>query len=177
MNWWQWYLFAGLLVSILVVTWDRVTSLRQRWPLEPLDQLKTIGIETLAVCAIAAVWPIALVLQLKDIAAHVANPPARFKKFKVSRKHLVKQLSVQDVEILEIVEDPLGCVPSVPFGFLNHAWTQFLTDLSPMDTLWAFSAREICGFQIEQREGYAIVRFGWIKRILLTSRSEIGEEI
>jgi hypothetical protein len=89
---------------------------------------------------------------------------------------LVKQLSVQDVEILEIVEDPLGCVPSLPFGFLNHVWTQFLTDLSPIDTLWAFTACEVCGFQLEEREGYAIVRCGWIRRTMLTSRMKIGEQ-
>jgi hypothetical protein len=176
MNWWQWYLFGGLLVSILMIAWDGYASFRQRWPHSPLDQLKALGIWTLAICAVTTVWPIALVIQLKDIATHVADPPARFKAFRVSRKHLLKQLSVQDAEELEIVKDPLNCVPNVPFGFLNHAWHNFITHLSPMDTLWAFTAREICGFRMEERDGYAIVRFGWIRRTMFTSHIEISVE-
>ncbi len=176
MNWWQWYLFGGVLVSILMIAWDRYASLELRWSLSPLDQLKALGIWILAICAVTTVWPIALVIQLKDIAAHVADPPARFKKFIVSRKHLVKRLTVQEVEEVEVVKDPLSCVPNVPFGFLNHAWQNFLTHLSPMDAIWTFTSREISGFQMEKRHGYAIVRFGWIRRTMFTSRIEIDVE-
>lgn len=170
MSWWHLYLIAGLLAALVAFIWDRYASAWRSPHITPLEKLTNAGVEILTLCAITAVWPIALVVQIKDIKTYAANPPARFKKFKVSRKHLTKQLSVQEVEKLEIVEDPLGCVPNVPFGFLNQAWRQFLTNLSPMDTLWAFSAQEVSGFTLEEREGYAIVRFGWVRRSMLTSR-------
>jgi hypothetical protein len=175
MSWWHWYLIAGLLVYGVALIWDRYVTVWRPPHVTLLGKLINAGVEILTLCVFTVAWPIVLVVQIRDMKTYTDNPPARFKKFKVSKRQLTKQLSVQEVERLEIVNDPLGCVPNVPFGFLNQAWHQFLANLSPMDTLWAFSAQEVSGFTLEEREGYAIVRFGWVRRTMLTSRTTIGK--
>lgn len=177
MNWWTWYLGIGLLVLVLVVVWDWYASLYVVSSKSLTDRLIVVA----AAIVVVPVWPIVLFVQLRDIAKHIANPPEKskkFKKFKVARKHLVKRISVQEVERLERLEllvDPLGAVPDVPFGFLNGAWQQFVNDLRPADSLWVLSARAMNGFQMEEWQGYAILRWGRIKRVMLTSRISIEE--
>ena len=133
-------------------------------------------ISSVAAIAVVPIWPIVLVIQLKDIAKHIADPPKRYTKFRFKRSHLVRRVSVQEAEELERIFDPLSAVPETPFGFLNDAWIKFLSQMRPIDRLWVISATAIHGFQIEEREGYAIVRFGWIRQTMLTSRIEIGEQ-
>jgi hypothetical protein len=169
MNGWIWYLCIGLLVLVLVVVWDWYASLYVVSSKSMTDRLIVVA----AAIVVVPVWPIVLIVQLRDIAKYIADPPARFKKFKVTRKHLVKRISIQEVERLELVIDPFGAVPDVPFGFLNGAWLQFVNDLRPADSLWVLSARAVNGFQMEERQGYAILRWGRIKRVILTSRTTV----
>ena len=44
-----------------------------------------------------------------------------------------------DAEASSYVNDPLGTVPALPFGHLNQAWSNFLSNmLDPEDELWSF---------------------------------------
>lgn len=172
MNWWAWYLGVGVLVSVLVLAWDWYAGTSANSDARAADR----AIMAVAAIAVAPVWPIVLFLQLRDIAKYLANPPQRYAKFRFSHRHLVKRVSVQEVEDLERIVDPLRAVPDIPFGFLNEAWRDFHSQLKPLDSLWVLSARAMSGFQMEERKGYAIVRFGWIRRIMIASRIEIGEE-
>ena len=172
MSWWTWYFGIGLLVLVLVVAWDWHTGLHVSSSKSASDQLIVLA----AAIAVVPVWPIVLFVQLWEMAKYMADPPQRYVKFKFSRHHLVRKVSVQEAEDLERVVDPLGAVPDLPFGFLNAAWQNFLDQLTPIDSLWILSATAMNGSRMEKREGYAIVRFGWIMRTLLTSRTGIGEE-
>lgn len=172
MNGWSWYLGIGLLVFVLVVAWDLYASVYVASSKSASDRLIFLA----AAIVIVPIWPIVLFVQLKDVAKHIANPPRRYVKFRFRRRHLVRKISVQEAEGLERIVDPMGAVPDISFGFLNGAWRSFLIHLKPTDVLWVLSARAMNGFQMEEREGYAIVRFGWIRRTMLTSRIEIGEE-
>jgi hypothetical protein len=172
MNWWIWYCGAGLLVYALVVAWDWYASVYAATYGTASDRLMLL----VTAIVIVPVWPIVLVVQVKDMAKHIANPPQRYVKFKFKSRHLIRKIGIQEAEECECIFDPLGAVPDLPFGFLNGTWRNFLTQLTPVDSLWVLSARDMNGFQMEEREGYAIVRFGWIRRTMLTSRIEIGEE-
>ena len=172
MNWWTWYFVIGVLVLGLVVAWHFYSRVFPSFSSGPMDML----ISLVAAIAVVPIWPIVLVIQLKDIAKHISDPPKRYVKFRFKRSHLVRKISVQEAEDLERIFDPLSAVPDTPFGFLNEAWRTFLSQMRPIDTLWVISATAIHGFQMEEREGYAIVRFGWIRRTMLTSRIEVGEQ-
>lgn len=172
MNWWIWYFGIGLLVLGLVVAWDFYSRDFPSFSSGPMDRL----ISLVAAIAVVPIWPIVLVIQLKDIAKYIADPPKRYAKFRFKRSHLIRRVSVQQAEELERIFDPLGAAPDIPFGFLNGAWRKFHSQMKPIDSLWLISAKAIHGFQMEEREGYAIVRFGWIRRTMITSRIEVDEQ-
>lgn len=172
MNWWIWYFGIGVLVLGLVVPWHFYSRVFPSFSSGPMDRL----ISLVAAMVVVPIWPIVLVIQLKDIAKHIADPPKRYVKFRFKRSHRIRRVSVQEAEELERIVDPLDAVPDAPFGFLNGAWRNFLLQMKPIDSLWVISAKAIQGFQMEEREGYAIVRFGWIRRTMLTSRIEIDDQ-
>jgi hypothetical protein len=172
MNLWTWYFGIGLLVMVLVAAWDLYSRVLPSFSSGLIDRL----ISLVAAIAVVPIWPIVLVIQLKDIAKYIADPPQRYAKFRFKRSHLIRRVGVQEADELERIFDPLGAVPDAPFGFLNEAWRNFHSQIRPIDSLWIISAKAIHGFQLEEREGYAIVRFGWIRRTMLTSRIKIGGE-
>jgi hypothetical protein len=93
------------------------------------------------------------------------DPP----RFAVERQHLTERLTLQEIEVREQVEDPLGAVPAKPFGHLHEAWSVFSAQITDKDELWAFSARGIYRlWQDESREGYAVVRDGRPGEFFLT---------
>jgi hypothetical protein len=111
MSWWHWYLIAGLLVYGVALIWDRYVTVWRPPHVTLLGKLINAGVEILTLCVFTVAWPIVLVVQIRDMKTYTDNPPARFKKFKVSKRQLTKQLSVQEVERLEIVNDPIPREP------------------------------------------------------------------
>jgi hypothetical protein len=90
--------------------------------------------------------------------------------FKVRRKHLRKALSIAEIEAREIVADPLGAVPMLPFGFLNPVWVKFREGLKDDDRLVRFEAEWTNHQRRQQRErraGYALVRWGRVVRFFV----------
>lgn len=54
-------------------------------------------------------------------------------------QYLVAKINPLDTEAASYVNDPLGLVPALPFGHLNKAWGNFLSDmLDQEDELWSF---------------------------------------
>ncbi len=75
--------------------------------------------------------------------------------FRVRHDHLIRQTTVQEVERLESVVDPLGAVPQKPFGHLHTVWDNFLGQQPTDAQLWTFA----CDWESElgclfHREGY-----------------------
>jgi hypothetical protein len=97
--------------------------------------------------------------------------------FSVERAHLQKRLTVQEIEAREMVDDPLGAVPNVPFGHLHQAWCSFLDGRANGDELWSFTARWRTKWgRNELRSGYALVRNGTAVRHFLTVWKNLPEE-
>jgi hypothetical protein len=81
--------------------------------------------------------------------------------FKVKPQHLLKRLTVDEIEASELVQDPLNAMPKVPFGHLNAVWSQVKEAMQPGDELWSFMATWPGEFgSPELRKGYVLWRLG-----------------
>ena len=81
--------------------------------------------------------------------AHHHIPPeavARAKReeantFKLKPSDLLERMSLADIAQRELVYDPLGAAPQVPFGHAHAAWKKFTESLQPVEEIWRFSAQ------------------------------------
>lgn len=55
--------------------------------------------------------------------------------FKVRREYLLEKLSIEEVEMREVVQDPLQAVSGQPFGLLHAVWWALKVKLRPRDEL------------------------------------------
>lgn len=169
------YLGLGVVVAIIVfglTHWrEKDESAVLRGLLDSMNpglhKLVLRILENLVISAIVGVvavvgWPILIYFRL-----HAAILRKRLglsqaeRKFAVERGHLQERLTVAQVEAREMVVDPLGAVPNVPFGHLNSVWQCFLENLGGADELWSFSAIWEAGWgSREFRAGYVRIQGG-----------------
>ncbi len=111
---------------------------------------------------IVIAWPVAIYLKAKELFPERNSESGDTKReFAVESEHLRERLSVQAIEQREIVPDPLGAVPALPFGHLHDAWARFVNDLPEGAEVWSFSAQwENRWRQKEFRKGYVAVHDG-----------------
>ncbi|BDU55961.1 hypothetical protein [Limnohabitans sp. TEGF004] len=124
----------------------------------------------------AVVWPGLLYLKLKEHGSLFQREKTGWPNepiFEIQRKNLIEKLTVQEIEAREIVRDPLGAVPIVPFGHLNKGWRKFLDSTYKDFELWSFSAEWDPWGGPEFRKGYVQVHQGWIGSYFLTVCIEI----
>jgi hypothetical protein len=120
-------------------------------------------------------WPIVAIMFLNKRFSKRVKPssngaPFQEKKFAVSRSSLVRPFTVEEIEEIEIVNDPLGAAPKEPFGHLNSRWRQFKQQLSPDSEVWAFNARwQPSRGSEEFRSGYAELRHDEVGAFFLKS--------
>ena len=123
---------------------------------------------TLAALFIWALWPIALAMAAKwrldakrDERRSNEERAARESRPAVEQSELIERFSVQAIEALETVSDPLQAAPAVPFGHLGARWMTFRANFQPEDELWSFAAVRTDEWgSKEHTRGYAIVRDG-----------------
>jgi hypothetical protein len=82
---------------------------------------------------------------------------------------LVERMSLADIAQREMVHDPLGAAPQVPFGHAHAAWKKFTEALQTGDEIWRFSAQRTLSWgPLEHRRGYAIKRNGRVGAYFMT---------
>lgn len=59
-------------------------------------------------------------------------------KFNATKDSLIRIINPAEEERNHIIKDPLGRVPTLPFGHLHQAWIIFLADSEPSDEIWSF---------------------------------------
>ena len=124
----------------------------------------------LSAVGVVLLWPFGLAMKLQDMAAQ----RARIKReeadtFKLKATDLVERMSLADIAQREMVHDPLGAAPQVPFGHAHAAWQKFLDALQPGDEIWRFSAQSTLSWgPLEHRRGYAIKRQGQVGAYFMT---------
>ncbi len=131
-----------------------------------------------ALVLMAVFWPVVLIVLLSErLGEWKAARQEERSRFRVEPRHLVERLRQEEIEARERVVDPLGAVPSLPFGHLNAAWKAFLASCPEGGELWSFSAswRNPLG-KLEMREGYAVARKGVPLAHFLAARKVVTEE-
>jgi len=132
-------------------------------------------VPTLSGLLVIVIWPFAIYVFINTLRNRIKDEADEFlvkPEFAVEKTHLVKQTSLQEIEANELIFDPLGAVPSVPFGHLNASWQQFIANMESGDTLWTFSALWKAEWgRPETRQGYAIVRDATIPHHYVTKYS------
>ena len=135
-----------------------------------LDQLLEMFAYSVATICIAVGWPVFFIwAKIKAKEDDAREIERRKPQFICMSKYLVVKLDPQDAEASSYVNDPLGNIPALPFGHLNQAWGNFLSNmLDPEDELWSFHIPKgsKCGmFGMDSSgdiSGYAKVRNGQI---------------
>ncbi len=127
---------------------------------------------------VAPFWPVLLFFEMKMRFFDKADRSSSEEpEFAVTRNDLLTQLSIQEIEQLEVVFDPLGAAPNVPFGHLNAAWKKFCEGMEPHDSLWSFTAQWASAWGSKDiRQGYVIVRGEEIGAHFITVWKDIEED-
>jgi hypothetical protein len=117
-------------------------------------------------------WPVLASMLLGDALAALRrkrNNP----EFAVRRKDLRESYSISEVEAREIVRDPLGAAPEIPFGHLNSNWQQFRFSLPGDVTLARFDAVWRRSWGSRNVEGYTVVKNRRIGPWFVTAEYEL----
>jgi hypothetical protein len=117
-----------------------------------------------------AFWPVALAMMAKWKSEEVredrrtsGSGRGGAVRPEVEPQDLLQPTTIKEIEQREVVRDPLGAVPAVPFGHLSAGWIRFRSQLQPGDEIWSFRAvRSDDWVGEEQLSGYAAVRLGEI---------------
>jgi hypothetical protein len=128
--------------------------------------------------AIVVVWPVAIYMKGKEVFSKKGSSALQEEReFAVERAHLHEPLTVPQIEAREVVEDPLGAVPNLPFGHLNEAWKTFIEGVAADEELWSFTAPwQTTWGRKEIRTGYVVVHGGSPAKHFLTMWKEIEDE-
>ena len=133
----------------------------------------------LSAVGVVLLWPFGLAMKLQDMAAQ----RARIKReeadtFKLKAADLVERMSLADIAQREMVHDPLGAAPQVPFGHANAAWKKFTEAVLPGDEIWRFSAQRTLSWgPLEHRRGYAIKRQRQVGAYFMTHMKRTSAEV
>jgi hypothetical protein len=154
--------FMALLwpLGLAVAAWEQ---LERRGKVPPMGGLAEsavaiIGATLGAVGFVVLLWPVLLALIVWALLARKDDGPKE-EHFTVPETSLEGELSVEEIERRELVDDPLGGAPRLPFGHLNPVWRTLLESVTPQSTIWSFSTVWETSGGSEQVEGY-VVRTG-----------------
>ena len=100
-----------------------------------------------------------------------ASLDRRYEDYAPAVSSLLEQIAIPDIESSELVSDPLGAVPAMPFGHMNWKWQEFKAALATGAALRRFSYHR-CG---QIYGGYAAMKRRRIDRFVLTAIGEIDE--
>ena len=128
-------------------------------------------VPVLARIAVICVWPVAIVFLVQSvIEQRRLSKLAEDKKFRIREQDLSEQLSIDEIEKRERVDDPLGGAPNEPFGHRWSAWRTFADELQADASLWSFAATDDSDYETIRLEGYVHFDDGSAKSMFVTSR-------
>jgi glycerol-3-phosphate acyltransferase PlsY len=180
----QIYFGVGLVVCLAVVishVWmkrrqassltDALKSLnpsRQRFWYRVVEDMVVPG---LAFILVWLVWPVAIgfkffeMYQKKEAAAN-SERLAKAKVFVLKEEALVREMTVAEIEQANMVIDPLGAAPNLPFGHLHAVWVEFRDGLGVGETVYLFESVGPNVFRKQLIWGYAVCKAGRVERFM-----------
>ena len=175
MIYFYWYLGIGAVVLAVVYGAHHLTKKKESDSLRDLLEavnpdrkklsyriLNNFVAPVLAAILVVVVWPVAIYLKVKELFQKKESyvSPEEL-EFAVESEHLLERLTVEEIERLEVITDPLKAAPDLPFGHLNAAWQEFLQGKADGVELWSFSTQwQTTWGRKELRCGYAVVQDG-----------------
>ncbi len=130
-----------------------------------------VSLLAVLICPIIVFFEVKQIIFKESVPSSLDEP-----EFAVTHTDLLHKVSIPDIERSEMVVDPLGAVPHLPFGHLNTAWKKFLENKQPDDSIWTFSAKWTQWGHIELRQGYVVVIGEKIGSHFITMRKYLDEE-
>ena len=166
MPYWQWYLVIGLVLAVPMVAilakeiWVNLSEKAKRPA--PAQAFRSY---VLVVLVTTILWPLFVPFILYEKWTSRRDEKQRKSEeriFAPGKEDLVSSFTVEEIEAHEIVNDPLGGAPRLPFGHLHGAWEKFLMELPAGAQLWSYAVVWENRWRTqEQREGYvAVVDYG-----------------
>jgi hypothetical protein len=135
--------------------------------------LNGVAVPLLALC----IWPLAFFLMIQEHFQaknndYLQEPPV----FSVKQEYLTIQTAKNDIELQEMIFDPLDATPALPFGHLNEGWEKFIS-LAPQGCqIWAFEAKWESAWGGEEfRKGYVCVENEVPGPYFLTGRKRLSD--
>ena len=158
--------------------------------------LEDVIVPTLAFFLVWLVWPVVFVLKVKDIfkkkSQAVLNEPdsdliqnrnsnrnsnsnpnpnpedLEELAFALNDFELTRQVTIEEVERTNLIQDPMEAVPNIPFGHCNARWVVFKDALQENETLWEFESTRSELKGVQAMWGYAVKRDGRVDRFITT---------
>jgi hypothetical protein len=88
--------------------------------------------------------------------------------FALSDFELARQVTIEEVERTNLIQDPMEAVPNIPFGHCNARWVVFKDSLQENETLWEFESTRSELKGVQAMWGYAVKRDGRVDRFMTT---------
>ena len=160
--------------------------------------LEDFIVPMLAFVLVWLVWPVVFVLKVKDAFKKKApvveakpkpdlipNPYSTAKPspspnsnldsedleelaFALSDFELARQVTIEEVERTNLIQDPMEAVLNIPFGHCNARWVVFKDSLQDNETLWEFESTRSELKGVQAMWGYAVKRDGRVDRFMTT---------
>jgi len=170
-----WYLGAGTILMVIALAIAPLTIDKN-----PSRSNLPVWLIALAVIwiAFALFWP---ALTMAPIyfrrCGRSDSEAAKAIEFAVTHNDLGMQMSIRKIEVQEMIFDPLGAVPNLPFGHLNSSWMKFREGMQADESLWSFTAHRTDTWgRREVREGYVHVDGGTVGRYFMTVWKNLEDE-
>jgi hypothetical protein len=141
---------------------------RQRFWYRVVEDMVVPG---LAFILVWLVWPAAIGFkfferyQKKEAAAN-SERLAKAKVFVLKEEALVREMTVAEIEQANMVMDPLGAAPNLPFGHLHAVWVEFREGLGVGETVHLFESVGPNVFRKQLIWGYAVCKAGRVERFM-----------
>ena len=124
-----------------IASWSRFTSFKNWDP-------KAVTQEVKGILGFMTAWPLLPAVILWDLSRpyymremfRFENNPAD--QFMCQRFHLTRRVTPEQADADNLHNDPLGRVPSIPFGHLHPGWSEFLSKKTTKLNLWEFEIPE-----------------------------------
>jgi len=120
-------------------------------------------------------WPVAIYMLIKQGFANRAREETEPKReFAIKEQDLVEELTIEQIEHREIVNDPLGAVPDKPFGHLWPTWKSFADKLNADDPVWLFAATDDSSYAPVRLEGYVAFNGNGTQSVFIAARKSLS---
>lgn len=141
-NDWQSWLYGYLAIGTLTAIFFLLLSYKERPSKFARDVMAALGhgntikqylqdtlVYSIATLTIVIGWPGFLIWAANKKLESLREAKREDEpKFMCKSQHLVRKVDPIQAEEENMIHDPLGMAPKLPFGHLNGAWTNFLSD-------------------------------------------------